>query len=200
MIEKGQVDRVIVVAVDSYLDPMTLEWLSETERLNADENGKGLIPGEAGACFMLESVSSSERRHARIEARVPEALGFEQDHLCSEKRNQGIALGSVISEALRGASKFERFDGVVISDFNGETWRALELGGARVRALAELGSDPHFLFPSISVGEVGAASGACAVCFAARFLQRPRSRYSSALILSSSESGEVGAVCLCKVE
>src|SRR5258705_1861788 len=164
MIEQTKVDRAIVVAVDSYLDPMTLDWLIEHDRLKTSEHPAGLTPGEAGACFMVESLDSSERRNPTIGIRIGEpVLGSENNHLFRDEPNQGIALGKVIEEALRSTLVTVPFNGPVISDFNGEQWRAAELGGARDRAHNEVMSDARFLFPSTSLGEVGAAAAACGI-------------------------------------
>src|SRR5262249_30894800 len=53
LVESSTLDRVIVLAVDSYLEPMSFNWLMEQGRLKSPENPVGLEPGEAGACFML---------------------------------------------------------------------------------------------------------------------------------------------------
>ncbi len=47
------IDRIIVLAVDSYLDTFTLDWLVEDNRLKTPDKAKGLAPGEAGTCFLL---------------------------------------------------------------------------------------------------------------------------------------------------
>lgn len=200
MAEK-QLERVIILAVDSYLDPMTLDWLAENRRLKTAENPVGATPGEAGACFMVESADSSQNRHAAIQAVIKEpALAVERNHFFSDETSQGIGLAAVISQALSQASVSVPFNGTVISDLNGEQWRAYELGSARVRILDKLGSDAKFIFPCDSIGEIGASSAAVAICVAARSLQRGYAYEDTVLIVSSSDYGQVGAVCLSKAE
>src|SRR2546422_2283956 len=67
LIDGGRLDRLIVLAVDSYVDGPTLEWLSEHQRFKAPESAAALIPGEAGACFLLESFAEGRQRGAPIE-------------------------------------------------------------------------------------------------------------------------------------
>lgn len=195
MIEEGQVERVILLAVDSYLDPMTLDWLAENERLKTDGAPAGITPGEAGACFLVESADSLRGRGARPQAYIHSpALDVEENHFHSDKTSQGVALARVISEGLSRNGLALPYSGTLISDFNGEHWRGLELGSARIRLRGKLGDDIRLSFPSESLGEVGAASGAVGVCLAVRSLVRGHAGCETVLVTSSSDYGEVGAI------
>jgi 3-oxoacyl-[acyl-carrier-protein] synthase I len=194
MITRQQVERVIVLAVDSYLDPSTLEWLDEHNRLKTADNPVGIIPGEAGACFMIESRASSTKRSATICAALGDPALGEEAHFPSDDPITGVGLSTTLSEALLRAAVRRLFEGDVISDCNGEPWRARELGSARVRLSDKLGSRANFIFPCASLGEIGAASGTVAVCAAARSLQRGYATGEAVVIISRSEQGEVGAI------
>ena len=197
MITNDRLARVIILAVDSYLDPITLEWLQDNERLKSPLNPVGVAPGEAAISLLVESLESSKARNSVMRLRIGKpALGFEKDNLFSGELSQGVGLSKAISSALLSAGLALPFPGTVISDMNGEYWRANELGNVRVRTQNELSSAANFSYPAMSVGEIGAASGALSICVAAKALQRRYANGQSVLVISSSETGEVGAVTI----
>ncbi len=111
-----------------------------------------------------------------------------------------MGLATVLQEALETASPDKPFQGDIVCDLNGENWRARELGSAWVRARGRLGEDVRLVAPAESLGETGAASGAVGVCVAVRSLLRRYSRSSQVVLLSSAESGHVGAMVLGRAE
>lgn len=191
----GQVaDRVIVLAADSYLDDLSLSWLSEAARLKSEENPVGLAPGEAAAAFLLELEPAARRRRARVEAFVSSvAAAREERAFLAGETSQGEALGDAIRRCLLEAGGGSAFDGDLVSDLTGEAWRANELACATVRAL-DLVRGARWVHPASSLGDTGAASGVISVCVAARALARGYARGRRALVVASSEDGLVGAV------
>ncbi|RYZ41455.1 MAG: hypothetical protein EOO71_11925 [Myxococcaceae bacterium] len=190
-------DRVLVIAADSYCDPLTLEWLAGARRLKTPENPVGLMPGEAGACFLLEAAASARRRKPAMCFPIASAaVRIEQHHLFSRKPNTGVALAEALEETLVGAALEVPFAGSIVSDLNGENWRANEWGYARLRLESRLAAGLHLMLPALSLGDTGAASGAGGVCVAARALARGYARGAQILVVSSSERGHVGAMCL----
>ena len=201
LIETRRLERVIVLAVDSYLDPITLDWLAADERLKTVETSIGLVPGEAGATVLLEAPAAARRRRARIEALLHEpGLGNEPRPFVSGETSQGEGLTAATTQALSHAGVPLPFRGPVVSDLNGEHWRAHELGFARVRLAPTLGPEARFWFPCTALGDVGAASGAVGLCIAVRALVRGYAESSAALVLSSSDHGAVAAACLAAPE
>ena len=197
MTQKG-LERVIVLGVDSYLDPESLDWLSENhpaqDRKHADRSDAGRSRrlfhariGKGGA----KTVGQKDWRRSS-----QPALGTEENHYYSDGSSQGVALAGVIHQAVVNAGLDGPFAGEVISDMNGETWRAYELGSARIRLSSVLSEEADFVFPADSLGEVGAASGAVAICMAVRMLHRRYSMGDTVLIASSSDAGPVAAVCV----
>jgi 3-oxoacyl-[acyl-carrier-protein] synthase-1 len=69
-LESGRLERVLLVAADSLLDPTALQWLAEESRLKTDDLPVGLQPGEAGACLLVERTPSAQHRGAKPLARV----------------------------------------------------------------------------------------------------------------------------------
>ncbi|WP_143196074.1 hypothetical protein [Archangium sp. Cb G35] len=194
-------ERLLVLAVDSYLDGPTLQWLSSARRLKAGDIPCGLIPGEAGACFMLETEASLRRRQLSPQVFVEStALGVEKRHRFQHEPNNGMGLSQVLQEVLETASPGKPFRGDIICDLNGENWRARELGSAWVRVRGQLGDDVRIIAPAESLGDTGAASGAVGVCVAVRSFSRRYSRTGQAVLLSSAEAGQVGAMVLRRVD
>ncbi|HVK54198.1 MAG TPA: hypothetical protein VM532_04120 [Burkholderiales bacterium] len=192
-IANGEVHRVIVVGADSYLDPVTLDWLDGADRLKADDNPFGLTPGEAGACFMIESESAAQNRNAIVQAyMMAPATALGASPLTPGGAVLGDTLAIVLKETLSGAG-LALFSGVTIADLNGEPWRAQQLGAARV-LVGQLLNDTQFLFPCDSLGDVGSATGATSICVATRAIKRGYAPNGQALVVCSSEEGHVGSV------
>ncbi|RKH55507.1 hypothetical protein D7V93_22715 [Corallococcus llansteffanensis] len=196
LLSQGACERVLLVAVDSYLDPLTLQWLDGAERLKAGDVPSGLSPGEAGVCLLLEKEDSARRRGAAPLAFVTAvATGREPHSYLRGEVSTGAGLARCVREALETAGLPQPYEGDVFSDLSGETWRAQEWGSAVVRLSEQLGS-PRLHLPCVSVGDVGAASGALGLCLATHTLQRGHTRQGSALVLSSSVEGDVGCMVL----
>ena len=198
-IAEGRLQRMVILAVDSYLDPLTLAWLSEQNRMKSATNPAGLSPGEAAACVLVESENSCRQRGAQPLARITGmATGREEHHWGHEEINAGVGLAQAWAEAFQQGGAATPFAGEVITDLNGETWRAYELGCAQMRLQEVLGPAPdvNYLCPAVSLGDTGAASGAVGLCLAVHAFQRGYARGTHAFVLSSSDAGHVGSICL----
>ncbi|WP_224361970.1 hypothetical protein [Hyalangium versicolor] len=190
-------DRVVILATDSYLDPFTLEWLDSRHRLKTGERPVGLMPGEAGACVMIESRRSAARRKAPILAKVDAvSRGQEPRHFFQSTPSVGEGLAAVTAACLDGISSGVPFNGDIVLDLNGEEWRAREWGNALLRLRERLGDSIRWILPGSSWGDIGAASGVAGMCIAARSLARGYAKASQVLVLSSSEWGNVSAILL----
>lgn len=189
-------ERVLILAIDSLIDPEALRMLGEEGRLKMGSHPVGLMPGEAAVGFLLEQEGSARRRGAAPLALVTGvATAQERNHLYSGHHSQGEALADCIREVLMRGPRPARFNGDLYSDLNGEEWRAREWGTALVRLGEELG-EPNVHLPCVSVGDVGAASGALGVCLAVHAFARGHSRTDQALVVSSSPWGSVGCIRL----
>jgi 3-oxoacyl-[acyl-carrier-protein] synthase-1 len=190
------IERVILLAVDSYLDSLTLEWLAKYGRLKGGENPTGLAPGEAGVCIMLERLDVCRLRGAPIQAVVEGfAVGKEPQHLFSQGVNRGAGLSKVIRQVLARTGPLP-FSGNIICDQNGENWRAAEITGALMSLNTLISPDCVLILPATSIGDVGSASGAISVCVGVRSFLRGYAQSGCCLITTSSEQGDVGAACL----
>ena len=196
-IHDRHLERLLVLAADSYLDAMSLSWLAEFDRLKTKNKPTGLIPGEAAVGLLLEPYQKAVRRGAKVLAKV-KALALEKEkcHYFSDQPNQGRAMAKTITAALSVQSSNKPFAGDLIIDLNGENWRAYEFGTAVTQVPQHLLGEYHLLTPAISVGDTGAASGALNIALAARALDRDYATSASTIIVASSDYGEVGTLII----
>jgi 3-oxoacyl-[acyl-carrier-protein] synthase-1 len=195
--QQNQADRVIVLAVDSLLDPMSLLWLTDYDRLKCDSMPVGLSPGEAGCALLLETPRSAEARGASVLASV-EGTAVELDgaHFLSAEARNGESQGAVLRRGLKSSRKQGSFCGDAILDLNGEEWRAVALGTALAGFSADELGNVHLTMPAESIGDVGAASCAIGMVVATRSFARGYASSEETLILGTSDYGETGTALL----
>jgi 3-oxoacyl-[acyl-carrier-protein] synthase-1 len=194
-LQQREIKRFVVLAADSYLDTYSLDWLEETGRLKLDDSAAGLTPGEGAAAVVIEPLA-----YAKSCAAVLIGLALSErsaPHDDPEKPRHGQALASVIAAALGDATSW---NGDLITDGNGETWRARELGGALSMVSHRLAFSSPVHLPAISLGETGAASCVLGLCIAARAHQRGYASAAQSLVISSSPHGDVGALLVRREE
>lgn len=157
----GTVRRALLAVVDSLLDDETLAWLNATGRLKNRATAAGLIPGEGSVAMLLGAPTGGS---ASIEL-----VAFDrEDHPFED----GLAsLGRGLSGVLRQFADRAGWPGDespwVISDHNGEAYRAGDWGWAlqRLTAVHIPIENSHVWYPAVSFGETGAAApGLGAAC------------------------------------
>lgn len=193
-----RLNHCLIGGVDSLLEEETLEWLVKIKRLKTEESPVGLQPGEAGAFILLERYDTARERNADILAVILETTtGFEVDHLFTGKPAIGTGLSETLSRLISTTGDGGKINWI-ITDQNGETYRAYEWSNALVRlsGLFPGFGDVSLSYPAISFGDTGAASGAVAICTAVWALVRGYAPSSFPIIVSSSDKGERGAVLL----
>ncbi|MBE4750961.1 hypothetical protein G4177_22575 [Corallococcus sp. ZKHCc1 1396] len=197
--------RVLLIAVDSWLDAISLQWLSDERRLHSEELPTGLRPGEAAACLLVEEESTALRRNATVAARLvgvevarpstvidpDDAIRWRTGAVPEMAGHLDATVRSAVGRMTTGGT----FSGDLVVDLNGESWRANAWGHARVR-LAPVLESIREVVPATSLGDVGAASGALGVCIAARSWARGHALTRHALVCSTSDSGVVGTIAL----
>ncbi|NMO18352.1 hypothetical protein HPC49_34245 [Pyxidicoccus fallax] len=189
--------RCVVLAADSYLDQLSLEWLASAGRLKTPDVPCGLMPGEAGACLMVEPLSAARRQGSPIHAVIESSVtSQEPDRFFTEEVHTGARLSDMIRGALANVAASGSFEGDIVIDLNGEDWRAQDWGCSRVRLSETLGARCRLVIPGSSLGDVGAASGVVAMCVAARSFARGYAATRRTLVVSSSEYGHAGASLL----
>jgi len=196
LIGSQQVDRVLIIGADSYLDGLSLQWLAQYRRLKSGESPVGLLPGQAGACLLVESDASARARRATSEghvvAVVVKAPSTEKPPTVTEL---GRLLAQAVAEALDAAGAPHPFRGDVVLDLNGEEWKAHAWGTAQVLLARRIDfSECRRLLPCESLGETGAASGLLGVGLAIDHFSGGESPDHEALVCSVSDAEQVAVV------
>jgi len=180
-------DRLLIIAVDSYVDGLSLDWLGLHNRIKCDDNACGLMPGEAGVAVIVERARSGQLTIAAA------ASDHEPNHFFSGKPCTGEALARSITKALQDAAITDPFGGDLIVNLNGEEWRAREWGHALVRLGRRVDPAARVHLPCSSIGDVGAASALLGVVLAMKAHEFDQAVADATLIVSTSEYGAVSA-------
>jgi 3-oxoacyl-[acyl-carrier-protein] synthase-1 len=184
------IKHALLLGIDCLVDPLSLKWASSRGRLKTPDMPVGFVPGEAGACVLLETAATADARRAKVLGTIVQVASAIDDSV-AEKRE---APGRALSRAIRGALGSTAFAGHVVVDANGEHWRALELGSALSECSDVLSGPLDVLYPCVSTGEVGAAYGPIALAVAAHTFTRRYNKSGHSLVLCSSDDGRKGAV------
>lgn len=187
------IERIIMIATDSLVDALSLQWLDEGGRLKNDMNPVGLSPAEASVAVMLEEPRTASTRGAQGLA-VLHAVATDTDpERSAGKGPGGVGLARAAQTVLERSSLSSHGAAAFVSDLNGEVWRARELAAAQLRVGHERWSSDRMVLPVVSTGDPGAALPALQIAVAARSLQRGYAGGSSVLVTSSEPRGRVGA-------
>ena len=195
----AEVTHAIVGGVDSLLDEGTIAWLEGMERLKSPDFPSGLQPGEAAGFILLENRGTARSRGARIAGAIVAAcVGKESNTLFSGEPSTGVGLATVLKDAWESSSWTQENPFWVISDQNGESYRALEWGNALFRLSAIKGGAPSLVtwYPAASFGDTGSASGAVATCLALAAFARKYAPATRVVLAGSSEWSARAAIVL----
>jgi len=191
LIERGLLKRIILLATDSYIDRLSMKWLSLLNRLKINENPEGLYPGEAACTILLEDEAAAIDRGATIISRIDGVTVKEEKDFPS----QGRAMASAIQDVLRGSQRTQNraFAGDLFINLNGENHRAYEFGAFQTLISHDIWGEYHLHTPAVEIGDTGAASGALGIVLAARSQQRGYAATDESLIVSASDEKEIAA-------
>ncbi len=168
LIQTGQCDRVVAGAVEAPITPLTITGfqqmgaLAKTGAYPFDENREGLVLGEGGAVFVLESRELAEARQARI---YGEILGFgltADAYHPNSPQPEGKSPMTAIKECLQRSYLKPRDIDYVHAHGTG-TIRNDEVEGGIIRSVFT-----HYPYVSSTKGATGhtiGASGALGVAF-----------------------------------
>ena len=200
---RGELDRIVLLATDSWLDPMSMRMLLCEDRVKTAEKATGLCPGELGAAALVEVGSAADRRGARSDARIeavvtqPGKIPFGEDPVAARVAS-APELGVRLSRALRQAARAsgpQPFRGDLSLDLNGEVWRAAAWGHAQPHLLDAIDfAHCAQVVPAVSFGDTGAASAVLGLCLAARAFVRGYAAETGVLVASVGEDGSASAI------
>ena len=185
----GSWRKVIVLAVDSLLDPSSVTWLAEQGRLKVIGSSHGIAPGEAAVCLMLEPDDGS----AGITV-ISSAVHADES---SRPRPDPIAVAGSWRRLLSAdVNQPDRPPADHWLDHTGEEWRALSWG--YLLSSSPLGqTNPRIHLPAEGFGATGAASAALACALAVRAFRRGYAKTDESLVWSVDDAGDTALIRLC---
>lgn len=200
-LHEGTIDYAIVGGVDSLLDEDTLEWLDTTSRLKRDGIPAGVIPGEGAAFLLLERMSRAKSQGRKVWGVV---VAVEQSQEPRTFIDGGVSSGVGQTETLTRLAARARSatssSVLVISDQNGESYRAMEWGlclGRLYTRWQEV-ANAAMWYPAMWFGDTGAAYGAISICVATCAYERGYHLSSAILVVSASDGARRSTVLLNK--
>lgn len=199
-VQSGMVERAIICGVDSLVEPATLEFFLSKRRIKTEDQVDGFIPGEAAAVILIEQESRARARALQPMATIEAAaLGNEPVTIWSDEPSPATGLSTASSTMLTQLPDQGAAIQLIVSDLNGEIYRAKEFGNTAARALSKIQTKWTLWHAADCIGDTGAASFAVSLCVAARALHKGYARAERAMILGSSDDGLRGAVSLRRV-
>ena len=190
---EDEVDFCLVGGGDSHLGPENLLQLEAQEQVRGDDNPWGFIPGEAGGACLLATKATARRYGLASLLEVSSvALAKESNTARSRTVCTGTGLSQAVAQVLKSC-RATQVD-VIISDQNGETYRADEFGFTLARHARRFTAPPNTRTPATAWGDVGAASVPLFAALVAASGQRGYAAGEYGLLIASSETCERGAV------
>jgi 3-oxoacyl-[acyl-carrier-protein] synthase-1 len=197
-LEAGRIDKAIVGSVDSLIDHDVLIWLYQTGRLKCGDMPVGLQPGEAAAFMVLETPGKASGKSVDLSTHSTYVSSANQEtSLLSGHSADGTGLSQLLTDLGKSYSKFGT-EVWILTDQNGEPYRAYEWGLAQTRVSATYPAviTHQVAYPALSFGDTGAAAGAVGTCMAMSALERRYATAPAAWVVTSSSDGRHGAVGL----
>jgi len=198
--QAGEMNFCIIAAVDSYLLDDRLNFYDRNWRLKTDRNAAGFIPGEAGAVFLLETEEFARQRKAPILMRIDGVHGDQElNPVTGAKTSTGSGLAGAI-EPLAELSNNGQPWRWVLSDLNGERYKAYEWGLVLPR-LNKLFADNHQLsYIADVIGDVGAAMAAVQIGYISNAFERGFAPADSALLFAGNDAGKRYAMTISRMQ
>ncbi len=193
---QADVQACVVAGVDSYIDPLTLEWLESCDQLHSAgplNNAWGFIPGEAGSALLLmrESVAKSANL-APLAMVLGTGTAVEPKRIKTETICIGEGLTQAFNDALASLPANERVSDIYC-DMNGEPYRADEFGFTALRTKQSFDSPSDFTAPADCWGDVAAAGGTLHLTLASVAAAKGYGNGPFAFAWASAEQGERAA-------
>jgi|GEM_PF-457766 len=193
-LHQGRLDRCIVGGIDSLVEPARLQALKALGLLKVPSQPSRMLPGEAAAFLVLERHRDARQRGTPVLAtcegiRAPAAL----TEKWAGPAKAGRALANTLAETLTSLTDQGRHTGQIIGCLNGHDRRAYAWGHALpILGSHTLGQLPLWS-PAESFGELGAATGAVAVCMAVRDFARGATTSPYSLVWLMGDEGDSGS-------
>lgn len=190
-------DLCLAGGVDSYLEPETMEWLDETERLHSEGNIYGFCPGEGASFCLMARAETAARLGLVPQATVlASETGTEQNLLGTETVCIGEGLGAVLARMRDALPDPGQPVDRILCDMNGERYRGNEYGFAVLRSSGLFRDAAGFETPADCWGDIGAATGPACIGLITQAHARGYAKGKLSLVWGSSDNGSRAAVML----
>jgi 3-oxoacyl-[acyl-carrier-protein] synthase-1 len=176
------------------INEVDVKRLGAAQRLQGPENPQGLIPGE-GSAFILLTLPGNSLTYRPLGQVLGVGTAIEKDTVLGERYSVGKGLRQALEEATKDAACSEPSIDFLVSDMNGERYRAWESLICHSRFYRTRRAHLNMWYLPASVGDIGAASGALLVIVAAMAIARGYAPGQIAMCEGSSEEG-LRAACL----
>lgn len=195
----GDLDFCIVVAVDSFLLHGRLKPYDEEWRLMSRRNPAGFIPGEACVALLLETQAHAQAREGKPLLRI-DGLGsdLEPNSILADKSSTGSGLtGSIraVDQSMGNEMPWRW----VLSDLNGERYKAYEWGIVLTRLSHAIAKDHQLSVIADAIGDAGAATPAVQIGCVCEAFKRGYAPQERALIIAGNDAGDRAAMAVSKI-
>lgn len=153
-VAEGAATEVLVLGVDSLVNPADLRRLGEARRLAGPDNAQGLVPGEGAVALRLGPRGAAG---SGATALLAVATAREADTVDGPRFSQGRGLVDALRAALADGALEPQVDWV-LSNANGERYALWEATLAHARFYRTRRPNLPVVYPAASVGEIGSAS------------------------------------------
>jgi hypothetical protein len=188
-LRSGSVNRCIVGAIDSLVEPSVLRAAHSRGLLKTGSRPIGFLPGEAAGFLLLETDKDRSARRRAI-GKVAGVSRRNASGSRTDPPSKGKALARAIDDVLTDPNT------LFIGDLNGQESRGVEWGYAQVDLTRRHPESQqyHVWLPAQHFGEIGAASGAVAACMALRSFERAYAPSDKIIAWLSSDTAETAAI------
>lgn len=194
---EDKLDCAVIAGVDTYINPITLEWLESCDQLHGAgplNNAWGFIPGEGAGAILLIKAARVKEHQLTCFANILAMGGAMEKNLI---KTDSVCIGEGLTTAFQKAL-VELPENIKVSDIycdmNGEPYRADEYGFACLRTKDYFKAVSDFRSPADCWGDMGAATGPLLLILASIAHRNAYASGKLALCWASSEAGQRAAV------
>ena len=197
-IVEGRYAQIVVIAADSLLEPDCVAWLENTGRLKASGMPAGLEPGEACAALVLAAASAA--RGSPLGWLVGTAFAVEEATLLEGGSSTGSGTATLLRELAVRSPWAQHEPAWIVSDHNGEPYRANDLALALARAsTAATGlGQARLEYPALHFGDTGAARTLVGACTVLAAFERGYAPAPLSCLVATSDGGRRAAALLAR--
>lgn len=192
LIHERGVGHVLIVSVDSLLQPATISHFDRSGRLLTSVNSDGFMPGEGAGALLVGRASPSAKQM------LCHGLGFgiEQARIDADEPLRADGLTSAIKMALQDAACAMHDVDYRIADLSGEQYYFKEASLALSRTLRQLKDEFDLWHPAECTGEAGALAGVLCLAVAHAACEKRYSKGPSILVHLANDNGARAAIKL----